>query len=143
MLFAHQELLMIYNIRNPARLHHRPDEWKTAELGVIASVIQIADTRLRLSIKLCTFGGIVAGADKSVSLMSKDVSLTSLVLKSLGEIMNSDGETRKLTPTAVKTTDNIVKECLKVFQEMKNIIVKKLPNLRPPDSETASNFGEA
>ena len=55
-----------------------------AELGVIASVVQTADTGLRLSIKLCTFGEILASAGKSVLSISKDVSLTSSVLKELG-----------------------------------------------------------
>ena len=59
-----------------------------AELGVIASVIQIADVGLRLSIKLYTFGEIVASADRSVISISKDVSFTSSVLKELGHILD-------------------------------------------------------
>jgi len=58
-----------------------------AELGIIASVVQIADTGLRLSIKLYTFGEIVSTADKSVISTSKDVSLTSSVLKELGSLL--------------------------------------------------------
>ncbi len=109
-----------------------------AELGVIASVIQIADTGLRLSIKLYTFGEVVASADKSVISISKDVSLTSSVLKELGAILHKDESSKFLTNTAVKTADDVVKECLEVFQEMENIIVKKLPNLRAPGLEKAS-----
>lgn len=100
-----------------------------AELGVIAAVTQIADVGLRLSIKLYTFGEIVASADRSVISISKDVSLTSGVLKELGQILAKDRETRTLSENAVQTADGIVKECLEVFQEMETILVKKLPSL--------------
>lgn len=100
-----------------------------AELGIIASVVQIADVGLRLSIKLYTFGEIVASADRSVISISKDVSLTSGVLKELGQILDKDRETRTFSENAVQTADGIVKECLEVFQEMENILVKKMPGL--------------
>lgn len=109
-----------------------------AELGAVASVIQIADTGLRLSIKLCTFGELIADADKSVISISKDVSLTSSVLKELGEVLDKDGETQKLTPTAIGTADTVVKECLDVFQEMETMLVKKLPHLHVHDANKAS-----
>ena len=105
-----------------------------AELGIIASVVQIADVGLRLSIKLYTFGEIVASADRSVISISKDVSLTSGVLKELGQILDSDRETRTFSENAVQTADGIVKECLGVFQEMESMLVKKLPILSQGDS---------
>lgn len=92
-------------------------------------VAQIADVGLRLSIKLYTFGEIVASADRSVISISKDVSLTSGVLKELGQILDKDRESRTLSENALQTADGIVKECLEVFQEMETILVKKLPNL--------------
>lgn len=67
-----------------------------AELGIIAAVVQIADVGLRLSIKLYTFGEIVASADRSVISISKDVSLTSGVLKELGQILEKD---KKVEPS--------------------------------------------
>ena len=100
-----------------------------AEFGIIASVVQIADVGLRLSIKLYTFGEIVASADRSVISISKDVSLTSGVLKDLGQILDKDRETRTFSENAVQTADGVVKECLAVFQEMEDILVKKLPSL--------------
>lgn len=96
-----------------------------AELGIIASVVQIADVGLRLSIKLYTFGEIVASADRSVISISKDVSLTSGVLKELGQILDKDRETRTFSENAVQTADGVVKECLHVFQEMETILVKR------------------
>lgn len=98
-------------------------------IGLIASVAQIADVGLRLSIKLYTFGEIVASADRSVIAISKDVSLTSGVLKELGKLLDKDKETGTFSETAVQTADGVVKECLEVFKEMDNIVVKRLPSL--------------
>lgn len=100
-----------------------------AEIGIIASVVQIADTGLRLSVKLYTFGEIVASADRSVISISKDVSLTSGVLKELGQILDKDRETQTFSENAVQTADGVVKACLEVFREMEDILVKKMPSL--------------
>jgi hypothetical protein len=107
-----------------------------AGLGVIASVIQIADVGLRLSIKLYTFGEIVASADRSVISISKDVSLTSSVLKELGQVLDKDGKAHLLSKNAVDTAGTVVNECLEVFQEMESILVKKLPNLSTQSGRT-------
>ena len=106
-----------------------------AELGVAASIIQIADTGLRLSIKLYTFGEAISTADRSVISISKDVSLTSSVLKELGQVLEDDKKSKTCSQNAVQTADGIVKECLGVFEEMENVLVKKLPHLRPPSGE--------
>lgn len=108
-----------------------------AELGIIASVVQIADVGLRLSIKLYTFGEVVASADRSVVSISKDISLTSGVLKELGQVLEKDKETRTFSENAVQTADGIVKECLEVFQEMESMLVKKMPSLAGGDGKDA------
>ncbi len=108
-----------------------------AEVGIIASILQIADTGLRLSLKLYTFGEIVSIADRSVISISKDVSLTSSVLKELGQILIQDEKSRICSENAVQTADDIVKECLGVFEEMERVLVKKLPHLGTHDGEKA------
>ncbi len=113
-----------------------------AELGIIASVVSIADTGLRLSIKLYTFGEIVSTADKSVISISKDVSLTSSVLKELGSLLENDAESHIFSKNAVQTADTVVKECLEVFQEMESILVKKLPSLSGQDGIRGGGGGK-
>ena len=108
-----------------------------AEVGVIASIVQIADIGLRLSIKLYTFGEIVSTADKSVISISKDVFLTSSVLKELGNILKEDLQSRICSENAIHTADDIVKECMGVFEEMESILVKKLPQLGCNEKEKA------
>jgi len=109
-----------------------------AELGIIASVIQIADTGFRLSMKLYTFGEVVASADRSVIFISKDVSHTSVVLKELGQILDRDKGSTILSENAVQTAESVVKECSEVFQMMESILVEKMPNLRETGGEKVS-----
>lgn len=86
-----------------------------AELGIIASIIQIADVGLRLSLKLYTFGETVASADRTVLSISKDISLTSSVLKELGHNLEKDKEAQICSENAIKTAEEVVQECLVVF----------------------------
>ena len=108
-----------------------------AEIGIVASIVQIADTGLRLSLKLYTFGEIVSTADKSIISISKDVSLTSSVLKELGDILEKDQRSRICSKNAVQTANGIVQECLGVFEEMERVLFKKLPHLASKEGEKA------
>ena len=108
-----------------------------AELGIAASILQIAGTGVRLSLKLYTFGEVVSTADKSVISISKDVSLTSSVLEELGQMLDKDRHMRVCSQTALETADGIVKECLEVFEGMDKMLVKKLPHLGPGNGEKA------
>ena len=114
-----------------------------AELGIIASVVQIADIGLRLSIKLYTFGEVVSGADKTILSISKDVSLTSSVLKELGNVFESDEneDSVRLSVNAITTAEKAVHECLVVFREIETLIMKKLPSLSVPRIERVSRAG--
>ena len=100
------------------------------EIGIIASVLQVADIGLRLSLRLYTFGETVAGADKSIISISENVSLTSTVLKELGQTLDKDQTSRICSPNAVRTADGIVKQCQKIFQEMDHVLVKKFANIK-------------
>ena len=98
-----------------------------AELGAIAAIIQVADTGLRLSTTLFTFAETVAHADKSINTISKDVSLTSAVLKELANILTQDKSTRAYSDTAIESAIAVVNECSGLFQELHSMLVEKLP----------------
>ena len=100
-----------------------------AELAITAAAAQIANVGLRLSIKLYTFGEIVASVDHAVISISKDVSLISGVLKELGQILDKDRKTQTFSDNAIQTADDVFKECRVVFEQMDSILVKKLPSL--------------
>ena len=108
-----------------------------AELGILASITQIADIGLRLSIRLYAFGETVASADRSISAISNDISLTSSVLRELGNAMNRDKE-KSYSKTGIKTAEAVARECSKVFQEMDSLLLKKVPQLHTMSSEGSS-----
>ena len=100
-----------------------------AELGIVASIIQIADVGLRLSLRLYSYGETAASADKAIVSISKDVSLTSSVLQELGEHLRKDRDAPICSENAIKTAEMISRECLHVFQELDGALEKSLKRL--------------
>ena len=99
-----------------------------AEIALIASIIQIADIGIRLSLRLYTFGETVASADRSILNISKDIAFTSSVLKELGRTFEND-QGRVHSDNATSTADGMVKECSNIFVEMETLLLKKAPSL--------------
>ena len=100
-----------------------------AELALVASIIQVADKGLRLSLRLYAFGETVASADRSILTISKDVSLTSSVLQELRNVFDSYSG-RICSDNATCTAKQTVQECSNVFQEMDDLLLKKAPRLK-------------
>ena len=105
------------------------------EVGAIASVLQIADVGLKLSARLYDFAGTVSSADKSIAAISRDVKLTSTVLQDLEETLEKDKASQVVNENAVQTASGIVKDCLEVFQQVDNMILKRTPLLRQSNGE--------
>ena len=100
-----------------------------AELALIASIIQVADVGFRMSLRLYEFGETVASADRSILTISKDVSLTSSVLKELGRTFREDkGQIR--SDNATETAKRVVQDCSDVFEEMEALLLAKTPHLK-------------
>ena len=99
-----------------------------AEIALVASIVQIAEIGCRLSSRLYTFGETVASADRSILAISKDISLTSSVLKELGKTFQND-QGRIYSSNATKTAEGVVEECSNTFQEIDNMLLKKAPHI--------------
>lgn len=95
-----------------------------AELGLIASVFQIASCGLKLSITLYTFAETVSAADKNIKHIAKDVSLTSAVLNELGTSLVSEKQRMVTSDNAIKTAEEVVHECSQVFTEIEATLQK-------------------
>ncbi|KAJ5546502.1 hypothetical protein N7494_004087 [Penicillium frequentans] len=91
-------------------------------LGVVASVIQIAELGGKLSVKLCTFCHRFKNANKSLRCLSKDIALTCNVLRQLGESLEQDDLATLCSPDAFETAQEVLKECEKVFQDLDHTI---------------------
>lgn len=100
-----------------------------AELGLIAAVVQVADVGIRLSVKLYTFGQAVASADDSIVFISKDISHTCSILKTLGHSLEKDREAQLYSQSAINTAETIVKECLEIFHEMDGALLRKIKRI--------------
>ena len=109
-----------------------------AELAAVASIIQIADVGFRLGVKLLAFAETVASADKAIVTTSKDISLTSSVLKEVAEVLRKDQPSCIYSPDAIQTATAIVTECLHLFQEMERVLVEKVPNISSDRKESTS-----
>ncbi|KAJ6184127.1 hypothetical protein N7519_005428 [Penicillium mononematosum] len=93
-------------------------------VGVVASIIQIADLGAKLSVKLCTFYKTVKVANKSMQELSSDVSLTCSILNELGKTLEQDDQTRLCSKQAFSTAQEVLQECKSVFEEIDSAIEK-------------------
>jgi hypothetical protein len=89
-----------------------------AEIGLIASVIQVAGAGLKLSQTLYQYADSVASADRRIKDIAKEVQLTSFVINELGDIFKADNTSALLSKNALKTADETVRECSTVFSEL-------------------------
>ena len=108
-----------------------------AEVALLGSIVQIADVGIRLSLRLYAFGETVASADQTILAISKDISLTSAVLKELSSVFGNQSE-KIHSQNAVGTAESVVKECSAVFHEIENMLLSKVPSLHSNAAEKRS-----
>ncbi|KAF2256635.1 hypothetical protein BU26DRAFT_393052, partial [Trematosphaeria pertusa] len=99
-----------------------------AEVGLIASVIQVAGAGLKLSQTLYQYADSVASADRRVKDIAKEVQLTSFVIEELGSLFKQDDTSALLSENARKTADETVRECSSVFKELDAALKKTKKN---------------
>lgn len=91
-------------------------------IGIVASVVQIADIGCRLSVKLCTFGHKIKHADQNISNISNDVALTCNVLRELGDNFKKDEQTKLCNNNAIAAAEKVIAECKKVFTDLESAL---------------------
>lgn len=101
-----------------------------AELGLVASILQIASCGLKLSITLYTFAESVSTADKNIKHIAKDVSLTSAVLHELGISLENDKQHMVTSENAIKTAEEVVHECSGIFDDIDITLQKGMKKVR-------------
>lgn len=95
-----------------------------AEVGIVASVVQLASTGLKLSISLYTFSETVRSADKDIKHIAKDISLTSAVLSELGENLRNDKQHGVASDNAISVAEEVVHECSDLFKDVNAALEK-------------------
>jgi hypothetical protein len=108
-------------------------------LGIVASLIQIADAGANLSVRLFTFCRQVKTVNKSIQNISSDVSLTSTIMRQLAENLRRDeqGEERLCSSEAFQTAQEMLNQCLYVFEEIETTIKPPVPK---PESEGSGRW---
>ena len=97
-----------------------------AELALIASIVSVVDVGIRVSGTLYTFCQTVASANDSIVFISKDISHTCSILKTLGHSLEKDRGAQLYSQNDISTAETIVKECLDIFHEMDSALSKKV-----------------
>lgn len=91
-------------------------------LGVAASVIQVAETGMRLSVKLFSFTRKVKRANKDIEALSHEIAITGAALQELGGTL-SDHQNRQLcSAQALSTADRLINDCNVVFGQLESVI---------------------
>ncbi|CAG8950923.1 hypothetical protein HYFRA_00003140 [Hymenoscyphus fraxineus] len=105
-------------------------------LGVAASVAQLADYGIKLSIKLFSYSQAVSQAPATIKELSNDVSLTSTILQELCKTLNSDNA-HVVSSSAIEATQQTADECLTIFKQLNDALEKSLVALGIAESEHA------
>lgn len=93
-------------------------------VGVVASILQIADVGAKLSVKLCTFYQTVKVANQSMQDLSCDVSLTCSILNELAKALEQDDQAKLCSEQAFCIAQEVLQECKAVFEQIENAIEK-------------------
>lgn len=93
-------------------------------IGVVASIIQIADLGAKLSVKLCTFYRTVKAANQSLQGLSSDVALTCSILNELRMTLEQDDQAKLCSQQAFGTAQDVLQECHAVFQQIETAVEK-------------------
>lgn len=87
-------------------------------VGIAASILQLADVGMKVSINLCTLYSKVRRADANLQTLSSEVALTCSVLHQLGELLKQDREGQLCSQRALITAQDVLEECRRVFDEI-------------------------
>ena len=97
-----------------------------ATVGLIASVLQVADIGVRLGNKLISFKSSFHEADESVEFICKDILHTASILRELADTLKQDHEVRNGSDSIYETTNAIVRDCQTLFHEVDRLLTEKL-----------------
>ncbi|KAM0796008.1 hypothetical protein BDR22DRAFT_825615 [Usnea florida] len=102
-------------------------------VSIAASIIGIATAGVQVSIKLATLATQISTASDRVSAIGNDISLTSNVLRQLGDLMTenlTDGGISILNPNGLESTKTAAAMCEKIFSEIEKEVKRGSEQLR-------------
>ena len=100
-----------------------------AEISLIASVVQVINTGIELSISLYSYAEKVSSASKSVKNIASEVKLTSTVLEKFRDLLEQERHHRTANEEFFGAADELIKACLEVFTDIQNLLQKHFSHI--------------
>ncbi|KAF2453133.1 hypothetical protein BDY21DRAFT_141448 [Lineolata rhizophorae] len=94
------------------------------EIGIIASVIQVADVSFRLSSELYRYVDSLSSADKRIDDIINIVRFTAATVKEVSLIFNDDETFVYVSRETVAEAQKALQECKDIFEELKKQLKK-------------------
>jgi hypothetical protein len=94
-----------------------------AELGLFANLVAVVGAGLQLSVGLYDFASTLGSAGGEIQDMGYDITLICTVLRRVQSTLDNPKSTR-LSVTALQTTQEIVRRCQKILDDIKGILNK-------------------
>ena len=96
-----------------------------AELGIVASIVQIVGLGTKLSFTFYHLASTVSNATTDVSRVANGVNLFCLMLKQVGATLKEDSTQGPVhSAEALETVQEIVQQCTSVFGELQAMLDK-------------------
>ena len=102
-------------------------------VSIAASIIGIATAGVQVSIKLVTLATQISTSSDRVSAIGNDISLTSSVLRQLGDLLaqkTTDGDICILNKSGLESTKTAAAMCEKIFSEIETELKKASEQVR-------------
>ncbi|KUL81577.1 hypothetical protein ZTR_09849 [Talaromyces verruculosus] len=98
-------------------------------VGVVSSIVQIADLGARVALKLCTVYQKVQQTESDLQNLSKDVSRTCAILQQFGKDLERDDQIQLYSQKVFKRAQEVLDECRQVFREIESVMDKDLSTI--------------
>jgi hypothetical protein len=95
-------------------------------IGLVASVIQVAETGLKLSKHIYAYVQSVKDANRHLRDIARHVEFTSSIIRELGAVFERQETAELISESAVRAADGTVRECEAVFKEIAALVEKSL-----------------
>lgn len=91
-------------------------------LGIAASIIQVADSCTKLSVRLFSLYRQIKNADESVQLLSNEAALISAILRELGDNLKEEESSKLCSDEAFRTLEHALDQCRDVLRQIESVI---------------------
>ena len=96
-----------------------------AELGIVASIVQIVGLGTKLSFSFYRLASTVSNATNDVSRVAKDIDLFCLTMKQFAAVLRQDSAGEPIhSAEALETVQEIIQQCGIVFGELQSMLKK-------------------